>query len=59
MSQVILTTKKKCPFAIEIGEGFVTQKKKGDRGNALKVINHDRSQLSHFQRELVAPLAFG
>ena len=62
MSRTILTINQvaikgyyKCPFAVEIGERFVAQKKRGDRGNALKVI-HDRGQLGHLQRELVAPL---
>ena len=61
MSRAILTISlvevkgyHECPFAVEIGERFVAQKKRGDRGNALKVIN-DRCQLGHLQRELVAP----
>ena len=58
MCQVILTTNQEvvkgyheCPFAVDVGERFVAQKKKGDRGNALKVIDtirdrgHDRGQL--------------
>lgn len=35
-----------CPFPVHVGERFVTQKKKGDHGNVLKVINaiHDRGR---------------
>ena len=44
------------PFGVEIDERFVAQKKRGDRGNALKVID-DRGQLGHLQRELVAALS--
>ena len=43
------------PFAVEVGEQLVVQKKKGDHRNALKVIDkmHDRGQLGHFQRDLI------
>ena len=36
-----------CPFSVEVGEQLITQKKKGDLGNALKVINkmRDHGQL--------------
>ena len=46
------------PFSVKVGERFVAQKKRGDRGNALKVVDtiHDRGQLGHLQRELVTPL---
>ena len=44
MSEVILTTYNvvvkgyhECPFSVELGEWFLAQKKRGDRGNALKV----------------------
>ena len=37
---IILTIYHECPFAVEVGERFVAQKKRGDRGNAFKVINH-------------------
>ena len=33
-----------CTFSVDIGDQFVAQKKRGDRGNALKVID-DRGQL--------------
>ena len=64
MCQVVLTKHQVvvyhgCPFDVEIGKRFVTQKKKiGDYGNALKVIDkiHDRVQLGPLQRDLVAPL---
>ena len=63
MSQAILTISQvkvkgyhECPFAIEIGEQFVAQKKRGDRDNALKVIgNH--GQLGHLQRGQVSSTA--
>ena len=65
MSEVILTIYNvvvkgyhECPFSVELGECFVAQKKRGDRGNALKVLDttHGRGQLGHLQRDLVAPL---
>ena len=42
-----------CSFSVEVGERFVSQKKRGDCGNALKVINaiHDRAQLCNFTEE--------
>ena len=64
MSEVILTIYNvvvkgyhECPFFVKLGECFVAQKKKGDRGNALKVLDttHGRRQLGHLQRDLVAP----
>ena len=62
MSQVILTINQvvvkgyhECPFAVEVGERFVAQKKRGDRSNVLKVTD-DHGQLGHLQRELVSPL---
>ena len=46
MSQVILTIYQVVvkgyhdfPFAVEIGERFISQKKRGDHGNVLRVIN--------------------
>jgi len=62
MSRAILTINQvtvkgyhECPFAVEVGERFIAQKKRGDRGNALKVID-DRGQLGHLQRELLSLL---
>ena len=38
--QVVVNGYHECPFAVEVGERFVTQKNKGDRrGNALIVVN--------------------
>ena len=60
MCQVILTIQQvvvkgyhECPFSVEVGERFVAQKKRGDRGNVLKVVDsiHDRGQLGLLQRE--------
>ena len=34
---------------------FTVNKKRGERGNAFKVLNH-RGQLGHLQSELVDPL---
>ena len=65
MSEVILTIYNvvvkgyyECPFSVELGECFVAQKKRGNRGNALKVLDttRGREQLGHLQRDLVAPL---
>lgn len=39
-----------CPFAVDVGERFVAQKKK-----VIHMI-YDRGQLGHLQRDLVAPL---
>ena len=36
--QVVVKRYQECPFDVEVGEPFVAQKKKGDHGNALKVI---------------------
>ena len=55
INQVVVKGYHECPFAVEVGKRFVTQKKRVDRGNALKVID-DRGQLGHLQRELVSPL---
>ena len=41
-----------CPFEMNIGEKFYAFKKRGERGNAFKVIN-DREQLGQLQIELV------
>ena len=45
--QLVVKGYHECQFAVEVGERFVAQKKKGDRGNALKVIDkmHARGQL--------------
>ena len=45
----------KCLFNVKVGEKFGIRKKKGERGNALRVVN-DRGQLGHLKSELVAPL---
>ena len=44
-----------CTFEVNVGETFLASKKRGERGNAFKVIG-DRGQLGHLQRELVSPL---
>ena len=44
-----------CPFTVKEGEVFSVSKKKGERGNALKVFS-DRGQLGHLKLELVSPL---
>ena len=60
IQQVVVKGYHECPFSVEVGKRFVAQKKRGsgDRGNVLKVVNtiHNRGQLGHVQRELVAPL---
>ena len=65
MSEVILTIYNvvvkgyhECPFSVELDECFVAQKKRGDCGNALKVLHtsRGRGQLGHLQRDLVAHL---
>jgi len=42
-------------FEVNVGEVLTANKKRGERGNAFKVVNH-RRQLSHLQSELVDPL---
>ena len=44
-----------CRFEVNAGEVFTANKKRGERGNAFKVVNH-RGQLGHLQSELVDPL---
>ena len=44
-----------CRFEVNVGEVFTANKKRGERGNAFKVVNH-RGQLGHLQSELVDPL---
>ena len=44
-----------CPFEVELGDKFSLNRKRGDRGKALKVID-GRGQLGHIQKELVGPL---
>ena len=43
MQQVVVKGYHECPFSVEVGERFVAQKKRGDRGNVLKVVDsiHD------------------
>lgn len=43
-----------CPFHVEIGEKFKAVKKIGDKGRALKVLDPERGQLGHLQREIVS-----
>ena len=40
---------------VNVGEVFTANKKRGDRGNALEVVNH-RGQLGHLQSKLGDPL---
>ena len=44
-----------CRFEVNAGEVFTANKKRGERGNAFKVVNH-RGQLGRLQSELVDPL---
>jgi len=44
-----------CRFAVNVGETFTANKKRGERGNAFKVVNH-QGQLGHLQSKLVDPL---
>ena len=44
-----------CLFEVNVGEVFTAAKKRGEGGNAFKVVNH-RGQLGHLQSELVDPL---
>jgi hypothetical protein len=44
-----------CPFKVNEGKLFSLSKKRGERGNAFKVID-ERGQLGHLQAELVRPL---
>ena len=44
-----------CPFKVKEGEVFLASKKRGERGNAFKVLD-ERGQLGHLQAELVSPL---
>ena len=39
-----------CRFEVNVGEVFTATKKRGERGNAFKVVNH-RGQLGHLQSE--------
>ena len=41
-----------CSFDVRVGDKFVVKQKNGDRGPALRVIDDDRGQLGHLQREL-------
>ena len=45
-----------CSFDVRVGGKFVVKQKRGDRGPALRVIDDDRGQLGHLQRELVTAL---
>jgi len=45
-----------CSFAVRVGDRFIVKKKRGERGPALRVIDDDRGQLGHLQRELVPVL---
>ena len=44
-----------CCFEVNTGEVFTGNKKRGEHGNAFKVVNH-HGQLGHLQSELVDPL---
>ena len=44
-----------CRFEVNVSEVFTANKKRGERGNAFKVVSH-RGQLSHLQSQLVDPL---
>ena len=44
-----------CRFEVNVGEVFTATKKRGEHGNAFKVVNH-RGQLGHLQSELMDPL---
>ena len=44
-----------CRFEVNVGEVFTANEKRGERGNAFKVLNH-REQLGHLQSELAHPL---
>ena len=44
-----------CRFEVNVGEVFTANKKRGERGNAFKVVNH-RGQLGQLQFELVDSL---
>ena len=44
-----------CRFEVNAGEVFTANKKRGECGNAFKVVNH-RGQLGRLQSELVDPL---
>ena len=43
-----------CRFEVNFGEVFTANKKRGECGNAFKVVNH-RGQLGHLQSELEDP----
>ena len=44
-----------CRFEVNVGEVFTANKKRGERGNAFKVVSH-RGQLGHLQSQLEDPL---
>lgn len=44
-----------CCFEVNTGKVFTANKKRGEHGNAFKVVNH-RGQLGRLQSELVDPL---
>ena len=44
-----------CRFEVNAGEVFTANKKRGERRNAFKVVNH-RGQFGRLQSELVDPL---
>ena len=45
-----------CSFDVRVGDKFVVRRKRGEKGPALRVIDGDRGQLGHLQRELVTVL---
>ena len=44
-----------CRFEVNVGEVFTANKKRGERGNAFKVVSH-HGQLGHLQSQLVDTL---
>lgn len=45
-----------CLFKVETGDIFTAVKKIGDYGRALKVVDSERRQLGHLQKEVVSVL---
>ena len=46
-----------CRFEVNVGEVVTASKKRGEHGNAFKVVNHrGHAQLGHLHSELVDPL---
>ena len=45
-----------CSFTVHVGDRFVVKNKRGERGQAFRVTDGDRSQLGHLQGELAPVL---